>query len=135
MPFCKLALATGDPNGIGPEIALKALATLAPQDRDRITLFGPRAVLGVVEEAEDLGPGRDEIDRLATQAIAADDDCVPDDPVKPVAKPKPKALPRSAMTELARPKTRSFSEQVDAEKKRFQAPAKIKVRALAGRQC
>lgn len=45
MPFCKLALATGDPNGIGPEIALKALATLAPQDRDRITLFGPRAVL------------------------------------------------------------------------------------------
>lgn len=41
----KLALATGDPNGIGPEIALMALAALGPQDRARMTLFGPRAVL------------------------------------------------------------------------------------------
>lgn len=41
----KLALAAGDPNGIGPEIALKALAALDEEDRARITLFGPRAVL------------------------------------------------------------------------------------------
>lgn len=41
----RLALAAGDPNGIGPEIALKALAALPTQERERITLFGPRSVL------------------------------------------------------------------------------------------
>ncbi len=41
----RLALAVGDPNGIGPEIALKALAALEPADRARITVFGPAAVL------------------------------------------------------------------------------------------
>lgn len=41
----RLALAAGDPNGIGPEIALKALAALDADRRDRITLFGPGAVL------------------------------------------------------------------------------------------
>lgn len=41
----RMALATGDPNGIGPEIALKALATLDPDQRARITVFGPGAVL------------------------------------------------------------------------------------------
>ena len=41
----RLALAAGDPNGIGPEIALKALAALPADARERITLFGPRNVL------------------------------------------------------------------------------------------
>ena len=41
----RLALAAGDPNGIGPEIALKALAALGAGERDRITVFGPGAVL------------------------------------------------------------------------------------------
>ena len=41
----RLALAAGDPNGIGPEIALKALAALPAAERDRITLFGPASVL------------------------------------------------------------------------------------------
>ena len=41
----RLALAAGDPNGIGPEIALKALAALDAGERDRITVFGPGAVL------------------------------------------------------------------------------------------
>jgi 1,2-dihydroxy-3,5-cyclohexadiene-1,4-dicarboxylate dehydrogenase len=44
-PPRRLALAAGDPNGIGPEIALKALAALAADARRRITLFGPRRVL------------------------------------------------------------------------------------------
>jgi len=43
--LAQLALAAGDPNGIGPEIALKALAALPEADRSRITLFGPRSVL------------------------------------------------------------------------------------------
>ena len=44
-PLRRIALAAGDPNGIGPEIALKALATLDPAQRERITVFGPGAVL------------------------------------------------------------------------------------------
>jgi 4-hydroxythreonine-4-phosphate dehydrogenase/1,2-dihydroxy-3,5-cyclohexadiene-1,4-dicarboxylate dehydrogenase len=41
----RLALAAGDPNGIGPEIALKALAALPHGERARITLYGPASVL------------------------------------------------------------------------------------------
>jgi 4-hydroxythreonine-4-phosphate dehydrogenase/1,2-dihydroxy-3,5-cyclohexadiene-1,4-dicarboxylate dehydrogenase len=41
----RLALAAGDPNGIGPEIALKALAALPADERARITLYGPQRVL------------------------------------------------------------------------------------------
>ena len=41
----RLALALGDPNGIGPEIALKALAALDEKARARIEVFGPGAVL------------------------------------------------------------------------------------------
>jgi 1,2-dihydroxy-3,5-cyclohexadiene-1,4-dicarboxylate dehydrogenase len=44
-PARRLALAVGDPNGIGPEIALKALAALPVEARERITLFGPRSVI------------------------------------------------------------------------------------------
>lgn len=41
----RLALALGDPNGIGPEIALKALQSLNAEEREQITVFGPAAVL------------------------------------------------------------------------------------------
>jgi 1,2-dihydroxy-3,5-cyclohexadiene-1,4-dicarboxylate dehydrogenase len=41
----RIALSVGDPNGIGPEIALKALEALKGEDRLRITLFGPPDVL------------------------------------------------------------------------------------------
>ena len=44
-PRLALALALGDPNGIGPEIALKALHALNAEDRQRITVFGPASVL------------------------------------------------------------------------------------------
>jgi len=40
----RLALTAGDPNGIGPEIALKALAALPREDRGRIALYGPANV-------------------------------------------------------------------------------------------
>lgn len=55
----RLALAAGDPNGIGPEIALKALAALDADQRDRITVFGPGAVLqraAAVCQLADLWP-------------------------------------------------------------------------------
>ena len=41
----RIALALGDPHGIGPEIALKALAQLPDQERSKITIFGPSTVL------------------------------------------------------------------------------------------
>lgn len=41
----RIAIALGDPHGIGPEIALKALAALSDAQRDRVTVYGPGAVL------------------------------------------------------------------------------------------
>lgn len=41
----RVALTAGDPNGVGPEIALKALAALPTEQRNRVTLFGPVEVL------------------------------------------------------------------------------------------
>jgi 1,2-dihydroxy-3,5-cyclohexadiene-1,4-dicarboxylate dehydrogenase len=41
----RIALTAGDPNGVGPEIALKALAALPPEQRNRVSLFGPVEVL------------------------------------------------------------------------------------------
>lgn len=41
----RIALSVGDPNGIGPEIVLKALEALGGEDRLRITVFGPPDVL------------------------------------------------------------------------------------------
>lgn len=41
----RVALSVGDPNGIGPEIVLKALAALQGDDRLRIAVFGPPAAL------------------------------------------------------------------------------------------
>ena len=41
----RVALSVGDPNGIGPEIVLKALAALTDEPRVRATVFGPPAVL------------------------------------------------------------------------------------------
>jgi len=41
----RIALSVGDPNGIGPEIVLKALAALRGEDRLQITVFGPAEVL------------------------------------------------------------------------------------------
>ena len=49
----RIALSVGDPNGIGPEIALKALQALKGEDRVRMTLFGPPDVL--VRTAKALG--------------------------------------------------------------------------------
>ena len=41
----RIALSLGDPNGIGPEIVLQALAELAGEPRTRFTVFGPPAAL------------------------------------------------------------------------------------------
>ena len=41
----RIALSVGDPNGIGPEIVLKALDALRDERRLRITVFGPPEVM------------------------------------------------------------------------------------------
>jgi 1,2-dihydroxy-3,5-cyclohexadiene-1,4-dicarboxylate dehydrogenase len=41
----RIALSLGDPNGIGPEIVLKALDALRGEDRLRVTVFGAPTVL------------------------------------------------------------------------------------------
>ncbi|MBC7469500.1 MAG: 4-hydroxythreonine-4-phosphate dehydrogenase PdxA [Ramlibacter sp.] len=41
----RIALSTGDPNGIGPEIVLRALGALHGDDRLQATVFGPPEVL------------------------------------------------------------------------------------------
>ena len=43
-PTQSIALSLGDPNGIGPEIALKAIATLPAPARNSVTVFGPGLV-------------------------------------------------------------------------------------------
>lgn len=47
LPPRRLAVAAGDPNGIGPEIALKALAALSPEARANIALYGPERVFEI----------------------------------------------------------------------------------------
>lgn len=46
----RIALALGDPNGIGPEIALKALAAQPAASLFRFTVFGPGDVLHATAE-------------------------------------------------------------------------------------
>ena len=43
-PTHKIGLSMGDPNGIGPEIALKALSQLPATALESITVFGPKLV-------------------------------------------------------------------------------------------
>ncbi len=56
----RLALAIGDPNGIGPEIALKSLAAMPDAARRQVTLYGPGEALArmaAVVGCEGLLPG------------------------------------------------------------------------------
>jgi 1,2-dihydroxy-3,5-cyclohexadiene-1,4-dicarboxylate dehydrogenase len=49
----RVAIPIGDPNGIGPEIAIKAAIALSHDARVQLTLFGPQEVLEVT--AQQLG--------------------------------------------------------------------------------
>jgi len=51
----RIALSVGDPNGIGPEIVLKALDALGERPRLRVTVFGPHAALERAAAVLDLG--------------------------------------------------------------------------------
>ena len=53
-PPRRIALSVGDPNGIGPEIVLKALDALQGEDRLRLAVFGPPGVLARAAEATGL---------------------------------------------------------------------------------
>ena len=47
----RVALSLGDPNGVGPEIVIKALAELAPEERERLVVYGPDEVLRTTAQA------------------------------------------------------------------------------------
>ena len=64
----RLALALGDPNGIGPEIALKAALDPALRAASRLVLVGDRGVIDLY--AEQLGC-EDELRRLETESALA----------------------------------------------------------------
>lgn len=51
----RIAIPVGDPNGIGPEIALKTAAAYAGRDDVALTLFGPEKVLQCTADALGLG--------------------------------------------------------------------------------
>ncbi len=59
----RIALAVGDPNGIGPEIALKALALLAGRaGAAQVAVFGPPAVMAQTAQRLGLSPLLDTLD-------------------------------------------------------------------------
>ena len=58
----RLALVLGDPHGIGPEIALKALQHLSPAERARIRVYGPRTALEAAAQVCGLQPLLRELD-------------------------------------------------------------------------
>ncbi|TFZ04320.1 PdxA family dehydrogenase [Ramlibacter rhizophilus] len=51
----RIALSVGDPNGIGPEIVLKALQALEGEPGLHVAVFGPREVLARAAEVTGLG--------------------------------------------------------------------------------
>jgi len=67
----RIALTVGDPNGVGPEIALKALAALTEAQRARVTIFGPGDVLRVTSQALDLQEVLSSVDHTEVGGIAS----------------------------------------------------------------
>lgn len=65
----RIAISVGDPNGIGPEIVLKALDALQGESRLRLAVFGPPSVLARAAEATGLGRVLDRIDLRPTTEL------------------------------------------------------------------
>lgn len=68
----RIAVSVGDPNGIGPEIVLKAMRELQGEQRVRVSVFGPA---GVLERAAALTGTQDvlaALDLRATQELPAE---------------------------------------------------------------
>jgi 1,2-dihydroxy-3,5-cyclohexadiene-1,4-dicarboxylate dehydrogenase len=69
-PIGPVAVSVGDPNGIGPEIVLKALAALSAAERERTVVFGPGRVLQTVAEALALTPLLDSLVHVEAGTLA-----------------------------------------------------------------
>jgi 4-hydroxythreonine-4-phosphate dehydrogenase/1,2-dihydroxy-3,5-cyclohexadiene-1,4-dicarboxylate dehydrogenase len=70
-PVSRLALAIGDPNGIGPEIALRTAAAYAGRDDVALTLFGAADVLHGTARALGLQQVLSATPLVATQPMPA----------------------------------------------------------------
>ena len=66
----------------------------------------------------------------STDVVGADDACPP----LPPAKPKPKPVKRILPDALSKP-SGSFTEQIDAQKKKFRPPVKVLPTLPPARQC
>lgn len=69
--IARIALTVGDPNGIGPEIVLRALEVLAPQDALKVTVFGPPSALQAAADVTGLHHLLDGIDLRAVGEMPA----------------------------------------------------------------
>jgi 4-hydroxythreonine-4-phosphate dehydrogenase/1,2-dihydroxy-3,5-cyclohexadiene-1,4-dicarboxylate dehydrogenase len=65
----RIALSVGDPNGIGPEIVLRALDALQGDTRLAITVFGPPAVLAAAARVTGLSRLLETIDLRAAGVL------------------------------------------------------------------
>jgi 4-hydroxythreonine-4-phosphate dehydrogenase/1,2-dihydroxy-3,5-cyclohexadiene-1,4-dicarboxylate dehydrogenase len=68
----RIALPVGDPNGIGPEIALRAAAAYAGRRDVQLTLFGPETVLQQTADRLGLAAVLQTAAVVATEAVAGD---------------------------------------------------------------
>jgi hypothetical protein len=110
-------------------------------DLDAGGLFPSNRVDGFFGD-ERIGPLREAVAAAAAEqppaapapaperAVAKDEDCEP----APPPKPKPKPVKRILSDALTRP-SGSFTEQIDAQKKKFKPPAKVKPAPVPARQC
>jgi 1,2-dihydroxy-3,5-cyclohexadiene-1,4-dicarboxylate dehydrogenase len=65
----RIAMPVGDPNGIGPEIALRTAAAYGGRDDVAITLFGPARVLERTADTLALSREMSAMSLVATQAV------------------------------------------------------------------
>jgi 4-hydroxythreonine-4-phosphate dehydrogenase len=64
-----LAIALGDPTGIGPEVALKAVAAELPRDTERYLLIGDGALARALNESLRLGLEIEDISRQSKSRV------------------------------------------------------------------
>ena len=69
VPVTRIAIPIGDPNGIGPEIAIKTAIALRHDPRVHLTLFGPQAVLEATAQQLEVDDGLKHLRCVYTAAM------------------------------------------------------------------
>lgn len=69
----RIGITTGDPSGVGPEVSVKALAALPPQERKAFTLIGHRDALARADRQFGCGLGLAQTDTVAVEHVETTD--------------------------------------------------------------